>query len=358
VDAVTRRVVELEPRDPRWEPYVREHTDALVYHHPAWLATLHRAYGHEPTVLAVESDAGELLGVLPLMRKTGAVTGRKLSSLPHTEAAGPLASDAEASRALVRGAVDTARAQRSARLEIRTAAPLADFHPLEPTGAGTRYVLPLPTGGEVRFGSSRNHGRIRWSVRKAARSGVEVREATDLRDLRRWYRLYLETMRDLVVPPRPFRFFRAAWELLRPAGLMRLLLAERRADGDSRIAAGSMFLMFGTTTVYAYNGRRRADLGVRPNDVLQWHAIHQAAETGMEIYDFGEVGAAQAGLSEFKAKWGAQPVPLHAYQLDGRRGRRPGDVTDPDPPAWARSLWRRLPLDVTAAVGTVASRYL
>lgn len=353
---LTQRVVELEPRDPRWEPYVRRHGDALVYHHPAWLETLRGAYGHEPTVLALESEAGDLEGVLPLMRKNGLLTGRKLSSLPHTEAAGPLASEPEGALALVRAAVDAAQRERSTRLEMTTAKPLAEGHPLAHTGGGTRYVLALPEDGELRFGNSRNHGRIRWAVRKAAREGIEVREAADVGDLRRWYRLYLETMRDLVVPPRPFRFFKAAWEVLRPAGLMRLLLAERRAGAESRLSAGSVFLTFEDTTVYAYNGRRRADLGLRPNDVLQWHAIHGAADAGMRVYDFGEVGHHQAGLSEFKAKWGAHPVALHAYALGGKR---PDAVDTPsERPAWAQRVWQRLPLSVTAGAGAVASRYL
>lgn len=356
---MTPGVVRLDPGDARWDAYVRDHPDALVYHHPAWFQTLRRAYGHDPTVLAVENGSGALEGVLPLLRKRGILTGHRLASLPHTPAAGPLASSREATAALIAAATALARERPGLQLEVKTATPLVDAEGLEPSESGTRYVLPLPEEGEVRFGNSRNHGRIRWAVRRAERSGVRVREAGDVSDLRSWHRLYLETMRDHVVPPLPFRFFRAAWETLRPSGLMRLLLAERTgARGTSSMVAGSVFLVLGATTVYAYNGRRRADLHVRPNDVIQWHAIHDAAAAGMRVYDFGEVSADQDGLAEFKRKWGAHPMPLHTYSFGASTPREGRAEAGAGAPRWAESLWRRLPLDVTAAVGALAYRYL
>src|SRR5262249_56274015 len=100
------------------------------------------------------------------------------------------------------------------------------------------------------------------------------------RDLRAWYGLYVDTMRWHVVPPRPYRFFEVAWQLLRPRGLLRLLLAEQHEARQSRLLAGSIFLMFGQTVFYAFNGRRREDLSLEPNDAIQWQAIHDAFRRG------------------------------------------------------------------------------
>src|SRR5207245_2008081 len=79
----------------------------------------------------------------------------------------------------------------------------------------------------------RNHSRIRWSVNKAAKLGVQVRTAEDEHDLRAWYQLYLETMRWNTVPPRSYRFFEALWRELHAVGLIRLLLAGQRVAGQT-----------------------------------------------------------------------------------------------------------------------------
>src|SRR6266487_1677576 len=82
------------------------------------------------------------------------------------------------------------------------------------------------------------------------------------------------------VAPRPYRLFEAIWELLRPQGLMRLLLAERHEAHGARPIAGVLLLMFGETVFYAFAGVSRNDLGLRPNELLQWQAIHDACRAG------------------------------------------------------------------------------
>ena len=88
--------------------------------------------------------------------------------------------------------------------------------------------------------------------------------------------------------------------------------------------AGSIVLGFGRTAFYAFNGRLRSALALRPNEVLQWEAIHDACRRGFERYDLGEVTGGNEGLAEFKRKWGADEVQMHRYYHpppETRRGR-------------------------------------
>jgi len=55
---------------------------------------------------------------------------------------------------------------------------------------------------------------------------LRVREAAVEADLSAWYDVYLETMRWHAVPPLSYRLFKAMWDVLRPQGYMRLLVAE------------------------------------------------------------------------------------------------------------------------------------
>jgi Acetyltransferase (GNAT) domain len=362
-------VVQVDPTaDPRWEAFVAGHPDALVYHHPAWLRVLEREYGRRPVGLAYQDAEGRLRGVLPLLHtrglplaRPGPRTGRRLSSLPRTPVAGPLAGDPAAAAALVRAAVERVRAEPGTRLELKPPAPNLDGVVAGLVRATWRstFVVDLPDRAEeLRFGGSRNHARIKWAVGKATKLGIRVRSAETLDDLRAWYPLYLETMRRHVVPPRPYRFFEAAWDLLRPLGLLRLLIAEP-AGATGRPLAGSIFLMFGRTICYAFNGSRHEHLGLRPNDIIHWQALHDACRAGYRCYDLGEVADHHAGLADFKSKWGAAARRLYRYYYPA-----PGQLEDDAPRATgpARRLacaaWRRLPLGATARVGDWAYGYL
>ena len=362
-ESAAPRVVEVDPQwDPRWEAFVASHPDGLIYHHPAWLQVLERAYGHKPIPLAYEDADGQLQAVLPLFRTRGLLTGRGLSSLPHTPVAGPLSRDDRALTAVVRAAIERVHREPGARLQLKLPSAALDGLVEDVVGVPWEetYVLELPEQpAELRFGNSRNHGRIKWAINKATKLGVEVRPAETQDDLRAWYELYLDTMRWHVIPPRPYRFFEAVWELLRPRGLMRLLLAEQHEAGQSRLLAGSLFLMFGQTVFYAFNGRRRGDLALRPNDVIQWQAIHDAHQGGFRRYDFGEVEENQQGLAEFKGKWGAEPKRLCRYYYPAPRGLETSVVkSDGSARRLANAAWRRLPLKVTAQLGDWIYRYL
>jgi len=167
-------------------------------------------------------------------------------------------------------------------------------------------------------------------------------------------------MRHFAVPPRPYRFFSICWELLRPRRLMRLLLAERYDAGHPKLLAGSVFLMFGQTVFYAFNGRDRQELSMRPNDAIQWQAIHDACKEGFRHFDFGEVVEDNIGLAEFKEKWGAQPRQLYRYcyplhhAKTSEQGRGRADCLS----RAVAKVWRIIPLQATAVLGDWIYRYL
>jgi hypothetical protein len=276
-------------------------------------------------------------------------------SLPHTPVAGPLADDGAATAALMRAAMELVRERPGTRLQLKTSLPI----PREAIEAGLSipweesYVLALPRDPEMlRFGNSRNHGRIKWAINKAEKLNVKIRLADNESDLQAWYKLYLETMRWHAVPPRSYRFFATAWEILRPKRLLALLLAEQNEAGKTTLLAGSIFLMFGRTVFYAFNGRRREDLSLRPNDLIQWRAIHDACHDGYEQYDFGEVADANRGLAEFKTKWGAAPRRYHRFYYPGQNRVATRMLKeDSFVHRTGRNIWRQLPLGITERCG-------
>ncbi len=370
-------------KDPGWEHFVSSHPDALIYHHAGWLSALESEYVQKCVSLACADEQGRICAVLPLFYTKGlpltfgpVSTGRRLSSLPRTPVAGPLATTHEAAAAIVQHAVNLAHSQPGVQLEIKTSMPDLDKRvsgltckPWRPT-----YVAELPARvdgkawddfwetlrlprscvscegcRQLRFGNARRQHRVNWSVNKAIKLGLEVREADSDCDLAKWYDLYLLTMRHNAVPPRSFRFFQSLWSLLRPSGMMQLLLAELNKDGQRRMVAGSILLQFGQTVFYAFTGCAPEDFCLHPHDILQIEAIRSACRSGYRWYDFGEVTEDHEALAQFKTKWGGDPQQLYRYYSPA-----PVERASSDGGRFARSarkIWHRLPPKATAVLG-------
>jgi len=383
------RVFEMNFRsDPRWERFISAHPDALIYHHPGWLSALESEYGQKCISLACADETGQLRAVLPLFYTKGIpikfgriASGRRLSSLPRTPIAGPLATDEIAAKAIVEYAVELASSELGVQLEIKSHIPdLSESveglscTPWRPTFA---EELPSTVEGKdwqdfwenlrlprscvscegcrrLRFGNAKRQHRVNWAVNKARKLGLEVRDAVSEEDLATWYQLYLLTMRHNAVPPRPYRLFQTLWSSLRPAGKMRLLLAEQRSPGQVRMVAGSVLLQFGQTAFYAFTGCAPEDFCLHPHDILQIEAIRLACRSGFRWYDFGEVAEDHEALAQFKTKWGGGPMPLYRYYS-------PAQVAQPsDGPGRlalsVRKLWRRLPTKATEVLGDLIYR--
>jgi hypothetical protein len=391
ISATTLRVTEINFReDPRWEEFISLHTDALIYHHPNWLSALEEEYGQKCLCLGCEDSKGRLRAVLPLLYTRGFpfklgrnATGRRLSSLPRTPLAGPLALDADAMTEILRYTVELVRSDRGLRLEIKSRMDgLAELVPglvrvpwrltytteLPPSASGERWEefcdnlrLPRECGPckecrKLRFGNAKRQHRVNWAVNKAIKLGLQGREAETEADLASWYELYLESMRHNAVPPRPYRFFASLWSTLRPKGQMRLLLAEQNTESQKRLVGGSILLRFGQTVFYAFTGCCQRDFGLHPHDIIQLESIRDSCKSGFRWYDFGEVTEDHKSLTQFKSKWGTEAKPLYRYYfpdpVDAHQGQQP-DLT-----LHLRRLWRLLPLKATAFLGDYIYRYM
>jgi hypothetical protein len=347
-------VIDLRLEDPRWRDLVAVHRNALPYHHPAWSQVLRETFGYRLVPLGCTDTAGRLVGVLPLVEKKSLLAGRHLSSLPNTPTAGPLAIDQDAVAALLASAAALVDHSAAKWLQLKIAGPAVNG--LRPGFSrsrwGASYVLDLPSRpDQLRFGGSRHNAAIQRNIRKAARHGVAVREASSVNDIQRWYRLYLQTVRTHGIPPRPLRLFEVIWDVLVPLGLARLLLAERSTGGQSRLLAGTLLLASNGTDIVGFNGRDRSQLEFRPNDAIHWQAIRDACTAGRRRYDFGEASGENEGLLRFKEKWGALPVDLCRYSYPGQREVEQGALAAGPVRRTAEAVWRQLPLPATAALG-------
>jgi len=365
------RVVETNPQtDPRWKSFVETHPNGSIFHHPLWLEAIEREYGQRGVHFICVDARGQVQAILPMLYTRGVPfnlggeqTGRRLSSLPRTPIAGPLSMDSQATVSLLQMAVQRVSRNPGTRLQIKTQGPeldgLIDGVVCMPWRLS--YVLKLSDSLEEPFRVGKSHHRrgIKSNVHRAAKLGVHIRAAETEEDLHEWYMLYLDVMRRNTVPPRPYRFFATIWDLMQPRGMMQLLLAEQERNGRKKILAGSIFLMFGRTVSYAFNGSRFEDLSLRPNDAIFWHAINEAHRRGFQSFDFGEVEEGNSELASYKSKWGSKPVRLYRYYYVARRDLEVDAAESGGlPKLLTQAVWRRVPLKATAWLGDWIYGYL
>jgi hypothetical protein len=300
--------------DPRYDAYVRAHEQATPYHLGAWAEVLRGAYGFRPRYILLADDDGEVRGVMPLMYSRGIVSGKRVRSLPVVPTAGPLGSSAAAEAELLRAASRIAE-ERAAELVV-----VGRGDGYEGSVPGLRrderppaWITPLPDDAEeLRRGWKKTSNNLFRSIRKAETAGVAVREGTGQADLRKFYELYLASMRRHRSLPRSWSQMKLDQRLLGPSGVFRLFLAEH----DGQPVSAAIFHALGDTVDLLYAGSGAAARDVRGDFAVYWHVICWAIEHGYRRFDWG---AAREGgsLYRFKSQWSSEPVPEYTYRYGG-----------------------------------------
>jgi hypothetical protein len=355
------RAVPVDPEStPRYDAYVAAHPRATLYHRGAWARILRDSYRFEPRYLALTDDAGEFHGVLPLVYKKGLVSSARIRSLPVIQWGGPLADTRDEEIMLMRAAREMAVGAECLLAILSTtdyAAQLPDF--VADTLPSSWVVRVDGDLDELRAGWRKTSNNLFRSLKKADGAGFAFREGTSKRDLSRFYRLYLLTMRKHRSLPRSLRELELTRDLLE-RGEWRLFLVE----SDGEIAAAGVFTVFGGTVELIYNGSDEGLLHLRPNHALYWNVMRWAAAQGQSAFDFGRARP-ETPLGRFKSQW-ANPLPNYRYTW------RPGDTPSRTESMAAASYavehggdtglvaraWRHAPLQLTRVGAALAYRYL
>jgi serine/alanine adding enzyme len=334
----------FRPGDDRaWDQYVATCPTAGLYHRAGWARVIERAYEHEPRYLwAREHNA--VRGVLPLILFRGALGGRSLVSLPFLDEGGLCADDDATRTALWKLALDLARRERAAVVELRQGAPSG--LPLASLGSKVSVMLDLARDPQVMW--KRLDAKVRNQVRKATSSGLTPAWC-GVEGLDDFYVVFARNMRDLGSPVHARGFFAAILEEF--AGDARLLLVR---DG-SHVVAGGVVIVFRDTVLVPWASSLREWRSKCPSNLLYWEVIRSACEKGLSQLDFGR-STPGGGTYRFKMQWGGRERRL-PWQVD------PSDrasVVDSENPRYRLIIrgWQRLPVALTRAIGPTVRKRL
>ena len=193
----------------------------------------------------------------------------------------------------------------------------------------------------------------RKAVQKAAKRGIEVREAVTLEDFREFERVQLEVFRDFGTPPYGSNYFPALWRKLQPQGQVKILLSYV----DGKCAGGLVLFGWGKNLISKFAAcLPHAGAVARLRGALL--AGHPARHpTRLRAIELGNLFPRdQTGLIEFKERWGAVTRPAVLYSLPVSGGI-PDISKYYDSTGIERRIWRKLPIPLTQAGGRVLSRW-
>jgi lipid II:glycine glycyltransferase (peptidoglycan interpeptide bridge formation enzyme) len=214
----------------------------------------------------------------------------------------------------------------------------------------SRYVLDT-TGGTQAILARLHPNHVRRGIRKAEKQLV-LERAGDVDAWRTMARLQQETSRRHGLPAPPDRFFVDSCRRLQEQHLAALYLAR---NSQGRAVAAVVVWIGPREWIYAFGASRPDDWELRPNHLLLWGAIQDAAAAGA-AFDFGRAAPEQRGLVEFKQHWGGVPEPL-SYDFWPRASGLDTLPRDRGPLALAARAWARLPLSLTRRASALY-RYL
>ena len=144
------------------------------------------------------------------------------------------------------------------------------------------------------------HQKTRYNVRLARRKGVKVRE-TGESEFSKWWEIMEETKnRD------QFRLHKKRYyEKMLSIDFIKLLVAEY----DGKIIAGNIISLFGDMVTYVHGGSSNQYRNVMAPYLLQWEAIKQAKEKGVDYYDLNGIDEKMwPGVTRFKKGFGGEEI--------------------------------------------------
>lgn len=144
----------------------------------------------------------------------------------------------------------------------------------------------------------------RYNIRLAKRRGVTVSLDCTRDDLPTFYNILRETAQRDGFLVRSLQYFEDMWDVLVPAGFMRLALTYYQ----DKPVAGAIAYLFGDKAMYTYGASSNEHRNVMPNHLMQWELIQWAHDEGCKWYDFRGVSPRKqpvendplAGLNRFK----------------------------------------------------------
>ena len=320
----------------RWDAYVGP-LASCVTDLAQWRNVLHDVYGARSHFL-LATDAGRAVGGLALYEIKHSIFGHYLTTAAYGNDGG-LFFDTDAARdALLAEAKTVAQQLNVAYMDIRTRNTRLDgFHVDDHYRASVVDLV-----GDAESALNRLPSTTRNQVRRGQKEGFTVSVGADQIDA--FHDVFHQHMRDLGTPAHGVEFYRA---IQRHLGDRADFYVVR--DGTTLVSGALLFRVNGTAQNHHTVSLRRFNRRC-PNYLLYWRMITDSYARGLKTFDMGRSEAGSSQL-KFKENWGTRETAM-TYNYHLVRAASPPSLSPNNPKYRAAiTVWSRLPLFVTKAIG-------
>jgi FemAB-related protein (PEP-CTERM system-associated) len=329
----------LKPEDrSRWDEYVAGNPTATIFHMAGWKSIMEGVFGLR-TQFIYATEAGEMMGVLPLVEIKSRVFGHHFTSLPTA-----ICSQS--------GAAAQELAEFAKNLVIKTNARyilLRDsYHdwPLDGFGTSDEHcasVIELPENLEDYYAALDKNRRRQ--IRLGEKHGLIHSYDNGL--LTSFYPVYLRAMRERGTPPFNFRFFSEVFEKF--SNQFQLILV---STGESPISGGIVG-NHRETTFCTWSGILSQYYKIYVSQTLFYNTIQYAHRRGSHRIDLGR-SMRGSGAHAYKKAWNSITVPLFQQYFVNGDGNPPavgGRKAEGPISRLMMEVWKRMPLSLTEQIG-------
>jgi hypothetical protein len=307
---MTVRIVRTLPED-SWRSFVAGHPEGNVFHTPEMFRVFGRVPGYRPEMWAALEDDRILALWLPVRITIKGGVFRAFSTRSVVYGGALCAQGSEGREALSVLLEDYDREVRAnpVMTEARNLSDASGFQEVFRERGFVfeehlNYLIDLDRDEEVIWnGLSRS---VRKHIRQSRDRGLVAEDADGKGSLVVAYDLLKSVYKRVRVPLAGFELFEAAFDILGPLGMLKLVMA--RADGCE---IGTRFVLpYKGTIVDWFTGYDRAHSELHPEERMIWEVLRWGRKNGFHVFDFGGAGrpGGYYGPREFKAKWGGALV--------------------------------------------------
>jgi hypothetical protein len=285
--------------DPRWRDLVACHPNASAFHQVGWLEALASSYRYRPVALTNSPPGKPLSDGFVFCEIKSWITGNRLVSLPFADHTEPLQDGIGNSSEFL----DWIRAESTHHdwkyVELRPlSAKMPSDSPLVASKSFWFHTLDLtPSIEKIYQGLHKNC--LQRRIRRAERAQLSYEKGCSELLLDDFYRLLMITRRRHRLLPQPRVWFRNLVACMGPN------LEIRLARKDGIPIAAILALYHRRTVVYKYGCSDEKFHHLAGMPFLFWRLIEECKVAGAEQLDLGRTDLDNAGLIEFKDRFGS-----------------------------------------------------
>jgi len=329
-----------------WEDFVEDSSCTNMFHLVGWKAVFEKVFGFTHYYLMAEDGIGDVSGILPMFLMKDIFRRKYLISNPFSSFAGICVKTQEATEALLKKSMETAKETQARYVEFRQMNMELPYD-LPARQAFVTLILDLPEDSEQIWNAiaSRNRNKIR----KAEKNGLQV--DFGMQYLKDFYAIYAKNLRFLGTPVFPFTMFETIAEVF--ANRCELLVLKL----EGRPVSGMFLFRFKNILSEPWVASLRQYNKIYINNYLYWQAIKYACENRFKKFDFGR-STIDSGTYQFKLQWGAKPIPLHYQYYLNKSKEIP--IVDAHNNKYQKMIdvWKKLPLSFTNFMGPKVVKFL